>query len=95
MHDIHQFFTGFDVDAIRMYWLSVCWQTPPLATCTDKKEILDRWSQCMCPVGVFRSKAFVFLRGGSLLGARTTVHTHKVGPTALLTPAARSHVHDC
>ena len=45
--------------------------------------------------GCFRSKAFVILRGGSLLGARTTVQTHKVGPTALLTPAARSHVHDC
>ena len=36
-----------------MFWFSVCWQTPPLATGTDKKAILGWWSRCLCPVGVF------------------------------------------
>ena len=36
----------------------------PLATCTDKKAILDRWSQCMCPVGVFSFEGLCkFTRG--------------------------------
>ena len=43
--------------------------------------------------GCFRSKACLVTRG-SLLGARTSVQTHNVAPTVLLTSVAYSLAHD-